>query len=275
MAVPSSKTTPNPPQPRNPDEERSERPLEALKNKFKSRRGASILMALMMLLLSMLVGASVLMAAASNAGKLRGVQEEQQKYLTLSSALNLLVDELERVEYVGKYEYTWNEDDHIHTYRQDESRLWLRGTDTPWELNEVLPLYSYFDGVFAVESGEFDEGEYTDPITGDKYFYATDIPSASLPHYTLELELNDASDTYGGLSDKVSIDVELREDGSIYLTATLEETDYKMIALLSTDLDIHEYPKDRLVLQGNEDEDKTYETKPIRWNLEYVLKKEA
>ena len=36
-----------------------------------------------------MVGASVLMAAASNAGKSRSSREEQQKYLTLSSAMHL------------------------------------------------------------------------------------------------------------------------------------------------------------------------------------------
>lgn len=272
--------------------------MEALKKKFKSRRGASLLLAMLFLMVCMMVGASVMIAAAFNLNKFRGVQEEQQKYLTLSSALNLLVDELERVEYVGKYEYTLTmviltDDDgepifdgdgnpiyhYIHTYEQVAGELRLSVDQSDWGLNEVLPLYSYFDSVFAWESGEFDETEYIHPITGDQYFYKTDISSVSLPlHYKLELELTDEDGAYGGLSDKVSIDVELREDGSIYLTATLEETDYKMIALLKANLDYehNEYPQNRLVLRGDEVDTKTYETKlPIRWNLEYIFKGEA
>ena len=55
--------------------------------------GASILLALLFFLVCAMVGASVLMAAASNAGKSRSSREEQQKYLTLSSAMQLVCDE--------------------------------------------------------------------------------------------------------------------------------------------------------------------------------------
>lgn len=79
--------------------------MEALKKKLNSRRGASILLALLFMLMCILVAASVVMAASSNAGKIKSNKEEQQKYLTLSSALNLIVDELQSVEYVGGYTY--------------------------------------------------------------------------------------------------------------------------------------------------------------------------
>lgn len=81
--------------------------MEALKRKLNSRRGASILLALLFMLMCILVAASVVMAAASNAGKIKSNKEEQQKYLTLSSAVNLLVDELQSVEYVGGYTYKY------------------------------------------------------------------------------------------------------------------------------------------------------------------------
>lgn len=81
--------------------------MEALKRKLNSRRGASILLALLFMLMCILVAASVVMAAASNAGKIKSNKEEQQKYLTLSSAVNLLVDELQSVEYVGGYTYEY------------------------------------------------------------------------------------------------------------------------------------------------------------------------
>jgi len=77
--------------------------VERLRKKLSSRRGASILIALLFLLLCMMTAASILTAAASNAGKLRSSREEQQRYLTLSSALRLVCGELERAEYEGKY----------------------------------------------------------------------------------------------------------------------------------------------------------------------------
>ena len=104
--------------------------LNRLCLKMKTCRGASILMALLFLLVCMLVASSVLMAAASNSGKLRSNQQEQQKYLALSSALRLVCDELTAAEYTGQYEYgitphvIYDEDGHgsidyyIHTYKQ-------------------------------------------------------------------------------------------------------------------------------------------------------------
>ena len=47
--------------------------MKRVKEKLKSRRGASILLALLFLLVCVLVAMSVLMAAASNAGKIRKI----------------------------------------------------------------------------------------------------------------------------------------------------------------------------------------------------------
>lgn len=77
----------------------------ALRRKLSSSTGASLLLALLFLLLCSTVAASVLMAAVSNAGKLRSNQEEHQKYLALSSAVSLLCDELNAAEYTGHYLY--------------------------------------------------------------------------------------------------------------------------------------------------------------------------
>lgn len=82
--------------------------MKRLRKKLHSERGASILLALLFFLVCMMVGASVLAAAASNAGKIRSNRTEQQKYLTLSSAIRLICDELEQAEYRGTYKaYEW------------------------------------------------------------------------------------------------------------------------------------------------------------------------
>lgn len=77
--------------------------MNCLKAKLQSEGGASILLALLMFLVCAMVGASVLAAAASNAGKARSNRTEQQSYLTLSSAIRLVADELEEARYMGKY----------------------------------------------------------------------------------------------------------------------------------------------------------------------------
>ncbi|RHO55177.1 hypothetical protein DW094_08065 [Ruminococcaceae bacterium AM07-15] len=77
----------------------------ALKRKLQSQRGASLLLALLFLALCSLVSATILMAAVSNAGKARSNLREHQSYLALSSAVDLICDEIVRSEYRGKYNY--------------------------------------------------------------------------------------------------------------------------------------------------------------------------
>lgn len=77
--------------------------MKRLGKKLHSERGASLVMAMLLLLVCMMVASSILAAAASNAGKQRSNRAEQQKYLTLSSALRLVCGELEKAEYKGKY----------------------------------------------------------------------------------------------------------------------------------------------------------------------------
>lgn len=160
--------------------------MKALKRKWNSRRGASILLALLFLLICMMAGASVVMAAASNAGKIRSNKEEQQKYLTLISAVTLLCDELQSVEYVGRYTITTtgpkpdevrpkpgkvDSDDYendyyknttyTYTWRQGDLRPRETGAkivnnhdwtkDTYGNLQSVLPLFENWEYSFAMQ----------------------------------------------------------------------------------------------------------------------------
>lgn len=84
--------------------------MKRLSEKLKSRDGASLLISLLVFLLCVMVAATVLAAAVSNAGKARSDRAEQQRYQTLSSAVRLVCDGLEEVEYLGKYNsYTWED----------------------------------------------------------------------------------------------------------------------------------------------------------------------
>lgn len=78
---------------------------DRFRRKVRSQRGASLLLALLFLLICAMVGASILMAAASNAGKHRSNLTEHQTYLALSSAVSLLCDELNAAQYQGQYKY--------------------------------------------------------------------------------------------------------------------------------------------------------------------------
>ena len=264
--------------------------METLKKKWNSRRGASILLALLFLLVCMMAGASILMAAASNAGKIRSNQEEQQKYLTVSSALNLLCDELESVEYVGIYTYESHQcdDEDVecsggytgthHFYKQRTGELRARTDaertlpETDWtQLADVLPLRERLDDFFVrnfrvpAENREdgYDMESLEDQLgVGYNPYRGT---------YTLDFKVDGTA--YGGLSETVRIIVELRNDGSIVLNATLmkddDVTDYAMMALLQPDP--NDFPEKRLVL-SNSPVDGENTTLPIRWMREYIAK---
>ena len=225
--------------------------MKALKRKWNSRRGASILLALLFLLVCVMAGATVVMAAASNAGKIRSNKEEQQKYLTLSSALQLLCDELRSVEYVGQYDYVEvtkyeaERDDEGSLKKDAEGNVTLKVTSTDsyyqqkpgmlqhrtngavksddWgtmeypELIDVLPLYNDLDSIIAEKFGK--KG-----LTS----FGTAAP------YTLKLTVNEGS-TYG-LGDTVYVTVDkIGGYGTIILHAWLDsDPNFRVRATLET-----------------------------------------
>lgn len=73
--------------------------MGAVKQKLKSKRGASIILALVFFLICAVVGSIVLASASSNAGRLSHMRDEQQAYLTVSSAAKLVREELEGQRY--------------------------------------------------------------------------------------------------------------------------------------------------------------------------------
>lgn len=255
--------------------------MDRLRKKLHSSRGASILLALLFLLVCMMVGASVLMAAVSNAGKLRSNREEQQKYLTLSSALTLMCGELERVEYVGKYSYhrepvyitvtdeegnTTSVFDHYkHDYKQKTGELRVAGT--AWELNETAPLYHDLDSMFA-DNFQVPPGQRS-PLDEYRYTALNDIQPQS-PH-ALTLAVDADRDACGALTDEVQITVRINAKGEVVLTATLKDhLEYIMEALLKPG----GKPENLLVLSGQA-ANGSCETAPLTWTLDHVVKKEA
>lgn len=68
--------------------------------KLQSRRGMSIIMGLLLLLVCATAGAAALTSAASNAGRYTHLRRDQQRYLAVASAARTVRDEL----CAGKYE---------------------------------------------------------------------------------------------------------------------------------------------------------------------------
>lgn len=285
--------------------------MEALRKKWNSRRGASILLAMLFLLVCIMVGSSVVMAASSNAGKTRSNKEEEQKNLTVSSALTLVVDELEHTEYVGVYEYEKEECehkvevfagydenggakyttvpmhdyDHHYTLKDGDLRYYEPKQDGTKENSklkdqEVLPLHNYLDVVFFENIEDFIEkqNKQSNSEEGNQYEYTDGRTGENKKNdktnifKKLELTVTSNPD-YEEIFTTVKIEAELKEDGSIELKAYLEgEPKYRMLAVLRPDPDIT--PENRLVPAGDPEEDKDNETRYIRWKLDSIVKRD-
>lgn len=260
--------------------------MEALKRKWKSSCGASILLALLFLLLCVMVGASVIMAAASNGGKIRSNQEEQQRYLALSSALRLVCDELESMEYVGRYKYgyvevytweyqgddsqgdpiyEWEHTSDRHYYWQQEGLLRARdgvavgvGAEKKWRLMDTIPFQHDLDAVFAenfvVEAIDNKQsGEYKDE-------YCTALGPTELAGGSPFEQLTLTPAITGGgdiLNTKILLTASMNPgNGQITLTATFDDDNsYIMTAYLicsesGDDSGISSVPKSNLWLSG-------------------------
>lgn len=69
--------------------------ISRIKSKLNSRRGVSLVLALLLILICTFAGAAALTAASSNAGRYPYVREYQQQYLAVSSAAKLIHDDLD------------------------------------------------------------------------------------------------------------------------------------------------------------------------------------
>lgn len=212
--------------------------MKRIGEKLKSQRGASILLALLFFLLCAMVGASVLMAAASNAGRSRISREEQQKYLTLSSALQLVCDELTAAEYKGTYTVKTisvnGTDDKgnpivVYTYKQFSQG---EGEFT-CGLNDVMPLRNELNYLFAELFSKTGGGLFQ----GDDVYVQTSQKSEPSEH-TLTLTVDGQADK-PGLTTPVTVTVTLGSGKDqtvayrIYLKAELgNDSTYTMYAEL-------------------------------------------
>lgn len=250
--------------------------METLRKKWNSSRGASILMALLFLLVCMMVGASILMAAVSNAGKLKSNREEQQKYLTLSSALNLICDELTSATYSGDVEskpvtvpavtgeggivispsYTYTE------YTQKPGKI-TQGSPvgSDFELNEVLPLRLELDRLFAETFPSSGGGLYQDD---DKYYPLADDKTAPLTEHELKLTVDTPNvEGLSGEKNQVTIRLKMERSHSIGVTATLGKPDE----------DGYVYTmKAWLVSSGEKPNMKEKKAGSLSWTVDWIVK---
>lgn len=272
--------------------------MEALKKKLKSSGGASLLIAMLFMLVCMMAGASIFMAADANASKVASNRDEQQKYLAVSSALNLLVDELTSVEFYAEYEYTMDDLDasgavttdpaevhhHRHNYSLVENSFYLGNTIqmrsrtdpavTSYNadlMTDVLPLFDNMQAALnktfkakvnqAMDRNQVDLGHFYDETST----VLTGLDETTVGACQLQIEADGA--------ETVTVDVALYET-RIKLTAHLNsDPDYVMKAELETD----PVPSSAFNFDFEHGHITTapIETLPVTWNLNAIAKSTA
>lgn len=233
----------------------------AISRKLRSPRGASMLLALLFLLICSMVTASILMAAVANAGKHRSNLEEHQIYLALSSAVSTLCDELNRSEYRGQYEY-WEETEDI--------------TNDDEEVIEtiILKYLRQLDGTYTHTSPATEDANLKNVLLNDfEFLFAEEISSAltgsgitivdpksgAISPHTLILTTATGTE----LDDTpVHITLEVKESYAIYVTAYLDGLNtYKVEAELT--------PKENKPTVSNLSVG-THDTEAMQWTLGWI-----
>ena len=240
----------------------------AIFHKLRSQRGASLLLALLFLLLCSMVAASILMAAAANAGKYRSNLEEHQTYLALSSAITTLCYELNRAEYQGQYscwfkEKTFESDDDTETipvkyyFKQEDGLYRYPGTETDGRFHDLL--LNSFDALFARELDRV-------------------LDSSSVPFESISLKSDSVAMDYaltltpatGTTLDSrtVKLSLTIKDSYAIYITAYLDDLpEYKVEAELTPDANAPTISSLSFDAVGSIS---VKQTAPMKWKLGWI-----
>lgn len=187
--------------------------MKTVIKKLGSERGASILLALLFFLVCSMVAASILMAAVSNAGKIRSSREEQQAYLTLTSAMQFVCDDLLGATYYGRYTYELQqpaEGGWSKTYTQNKGS---------YECYLSTVLLDDFDYLFAEKAAS----QMTDFDTKNAQFVHQFIKRTDSSYTNGKHELTICPEGEEWKDQEVKLTLEVLDSYSIELKAELGE----------------------------------------------------
>ena len=106
--------------------------MQAIKNKLRSRRGASLTFALLLFLVCAVIGSVVLTAGTAASGRMSQIAEMDQRYYSVHSAASLLVDMMEKASVrVEKTVYT------ADPTKSDEYKYFEKDGDKEKEVEDI------------------------------------------------------------------------------------------------------------------------------------------
>ncbi len=120
--------------------------MSVLVKKLKSNRGASILFALLLLIVCVVAGSAALTSAASNLGRYTHLRQDQQRYLAVSSAVRLVREELCGGTYTASAQLSETYTRHSSTNAEGQVSWWTEGPD--YALTDLVTGADRYDGSF-------------------------------------------------------------------------------------------------------------------------------
>lgn len=180
--------------------------------KLKSQQGGSFILALLFFLVCSMIASSILMASVSNTGKINSNKYEHEKYLILSSAINLICDDINNASYAGSYTYI--EDMTDGDTQTIVKKLVQNKGNYSGEIGAIV--LADFDSIFAREIAE----KLPSDVSGEG------LKDRVIDSHTLKIR----SDTGKSMDEEV-VEMTLKvveESYAIELTAELD--DYKITA---------------------------------------------
>lgn len=244
--------------------------MRALKAKLNSRRGASLLLALLFFLIALLVGASILMAAASNGGKAKSNRDEQQAYLTLSSALQLVVDDINGGKYTGRYGYSsewdWDRWSYTYTYMQQA------GTCSSQFLEPFRPaMEQTFSEVCKEKVSRFTDGYGSTYVW--KPLTITDMALPRTEIMTLRVSGGTGDEYQAITAETVKVELTMNSDFTVSATATITTAgsvfeNYSMVADFTLAVD----NRNAITVDQNGTNGTVYPQEMLEWKLGKMVK---
>ena len=237
---------------------------KALK-KLNNRRGASILIALLLFLICALAGAAAITAAASNMGRYEYLIKNQQTYLSVSSAAQLFREGFDGITATATFTASTTEDKIKLQPESEDGKIQITDADFNAGPIEITPadndkpklikddlekfvknaFYTYYDATLdSDELWQIAEGKWTDNTQHDcpvkepnnKREYTVKIDDADEDKFfkkvtvTMEFTKESLSQAPEELSESNPIDVKI--------TVKAENVEYEMTGQLTAEVKI-------------------------------------
>lgn len=141
--------------------------MSMVREKLKSRKGASIILALLVLLICITAGTAALTAASANAGRYTHLRADQQRYLAVASAAKLVRGELCGQSFEASVEIQENrtlpgEDADPQPFILKEPSVTCAGTFGVWLKDDLTTLFQ----ATAVPQDWWDRAGRSQPAAG-------------------------------------------------------------------------------------------------------------